>query len=120
MAKDSNLLLTKLKTMKKIIIKNEQEIMNALMTGRIVEGRLVLVRTNDGQMTIEFKAYNRKPKKRSKDRLVCYLEHGWVKESPERIKVFESLPKRLGGLKMAEALDREIDTVADLLLENRW
>ena len=90
------------------------------MTGRIVEGRLVLVKTNDGQMTIEFKAYNRKSKKRKKDRLVCYLEHGWVKESPERIKVFESLPKRLGGVKMAVALDREVDAVTDLLLENEW
>ena len=103
--------------MKKILIKNEQEIMNALMTGRIVEGRLALTTTDGGKMAIEFKAYNRKPKKRSKDRLVCYLEHGWVKESPERIKVFESLPKRLGGLKMAVALDREVDVVTDLLLD---
>ena len=103
--------------MNKIIIKNEQEIMNALKTGRIVEGRLVRVQIADGLFAIEFKAYNRKPKKRSKDRLVCYLEHGWVKESPERIKVFESLPKRLGGLKMAVALDREIDMVTELLLD---
>ena len=106
--------------MKKIIIRNEQEIMNVLMSGRIVEGRLALTTTDDGQTTIEFKAYNRKSKKRSKDRLVCYLEHGWVKESPERIKVFESLPKRLGGVKMAVALDRECNHVTGLLLENEW
>ena len=106
--------------MKKIILKNEQEIMNALTTGRMVEGRLALVTTEGGQKAIEFKAYNRKSKKRSKDRLVCYLEHGWVKESPERIKVFESLPKRLGGVRMAVALDREVDVVTGLLLENEW
>ena len=40
-----------------------------------------------------------------------------MKESPERIKVFESLPKRLGGVKMAVALDREVDVVTDLLLD---
>ena len=103
--------------MKKIIIKNEQEIMNVLMSGRIVKGRLGLVTNVDGSLTIEFVAYKRQPKNRRKDRLVCYLEHGWVKESPERIKVFESLPKRLGGVRMALALDREAETVTDLLGE---
>ena len=103
--------------MKKIIIKNEHEIMNVLMSGRIVKGRLGLVTNVDGSLTIEFVAYKRQPKNRRKDRLVCYLEHGWVKESPERIKVFESLPKRLGGVRMALALDREAETVTDLLGE---
>lgn len=93
--------------------------MNVLMTGRVVEGRLTLVETDYGQMAIEFRPYNRKSKKRQKDRLVCYLEHGWVKESPERIKVYESLPKRLGGLDMADALDREMGAVSDLLF-NEW
>ena len=103
--------------MKKIIIKNEHEIMNVLMSGRIVKGRLGLATNVDGSLTIEFVAYKRQPKTRRKDRLVCYLEHGWVKESPERIKVFESLPKRLGGVRMALALDREAETVTDLLGE---
>ena len=52
--------------------------------------------------------------------MICYTEHGWVKESPERIKVYESLPKRLGAVGMAVALDREVDLVTDLLLENEW
>ena len=45
--------------MKKIIIKNEQEIMNVLMSGRIVKGRLGLVTNADGSLTIEFVAYKR-------------------------------------------------------------
>ena len=92
------------------------ETLQAITNGRRVEGSLGV----DESGNIAFKPYNRKPKKRVKDRLVCYLEHGWVKESPERIKVFESLPKRLGGVKMAVALDREVDVVTDLLLENEW
>ena len=89
------------------------ETLQAITNGKRVEGSLGV----DESGNIAFKAYNRKPKKRSKDRLVCYLEHGWVKESPERIKIYESLPKRLGGLKMAVALDREVDMVTDLLLD---
>ena len=92
------------------------ETLQAITNGRRVEGSLGV----DESGSIAFKAYNRKPKKRVKDRLVCYLEHGWVKESPERIKVYESLPKRLGAVRMAVALDRECDLVTDLLLENEW
>ena len=33
--------------------------------------------------------------KRPCDRLICTLEHGWVKESQERIKVYDSIPKDL-------------------------
>jgi len=88
------------------------ETLQAITNGRRVEGSLGL----DESGEIAFKPYNRN-RQRKKDRLVCYLEHGWVKESPERIKVFESLPKRLGGLKMAVALDREVDVVTDLLLD---
>lgn len=89
------------------------ETLQAITNGRRVEGSLGV----DESGNIAFKAYNRNRQKRVKDRLVCYLEHGWVKESPERIKVFESLPKRLGGVKMAVALDREVDVVTDLLLD---
>ena len=104
--------------MKKIQIRNEQEIMNVLMCGRMVEGRLALVTTDDNRKAIEFVAYNRNPKRRKKDKLLCYLEHGWVKESTERIKVYESLPKRLGAVRLAFALDRESREAADVILEH--
>lgn len=67
--------------------------------------------------SIAFKPYNRKPKKRSKNRLLCYLEHGWVKESPQRIKIYESLPKRLGAVRMAFTLDRESRKAAGVILD---
>ena len=106
--------------MKKIIIKNEQEIMNVLTGGRIVEGRLALVTLAEGTKVVEFKAYNRKPYIRKKDRLICYLEHGWVKESPERIKVFESLPKRLGAARMIVTLERETKEVVNEIVEQEF
>lgn len=102
--------------MKKVIIANENEIMDVLMSGHVVKGRLGMKTNADGSMAIEFVAYRRS--RRAKERLICYLEHGWVKESPERIKVFESLPKRLGGVRMAFALEREMETVADMLSIN--
>ena len=88
------------------------ETLQAITNGKRVEGSLGV----DESGNIAFKPYNRNRQKR-KDQVLCYLEHGWVKESPERIKIYESLPKRLGGLKMAVALDREVDMVTDLLLD---
>ena len=79
-----------------------------LESGRIVEGRLMKVKTEDGRKVIEFVAYNRTKKRRAKDRLIRELEHGWVKESHERIKVYESIPKRIGTVRVCMALEREV------------
>ncbi len=79
---------------KKIEIKNEKEVLNTLKSGRIVEGRLALVTTDDGSVFIEFVAYNRQHK-RPKDRLIIELEHGWLKESAQRVKFFCSVKKTL-------------------------
>ena len=106
--------------MKQVEFKNENIVMNALKKGLKVEGRLWLEETEDGKFVIWFQQYNRKPQPKQRNWLIRRLEHGWVKESPERIKVYESLPKRLGAVGMAVALDREVDLVTDLLLENRW
>ena len=94
--------------MKKIEIRNEKEVVNVIKSGRIVEGRLMLVKTGDGRNLIEFLAYNRTNKHRPKDRVIAELEHGWVKESQERIKVYESIPKKIGTIRVCAALAREI------------
>ena len=101
--------------MKKIIeIKNEKEVLRTLKSGRIVEGRLALVETDDGSIFIEFVAYNRQHK-RPKDKLIKVLEHGWVKESKQRIKVYESIPKALGNARVVDVLDRETDDAIDAI-----
>ena len=65
---------------------------------------------------LTFKAYNRKSKKRWRDKVIRYLEHGWVKESKERIKVYESIPKIVGTAKVMSALDREIGEAKSALM----
>jgi len=100
---------------KYIFIMDVLKIMEGLKTGKRIEGVLYLDKES-GMPT--FKAYNRQPRRsRPKDKLLCYLEHGWVKESVQRIKVFESLPKRIGAARMIEALERETVEAANEIEE---
>ena len=77
---------------KKINI-SEEVVARLVKSNKCVEGSLSFDRET-GKIT--FKAYNRQPRIRTKDRLVKKLPWGWVKESLERIKVFGSYPKDLG------------------------
>lgn len=102
---------------KKVFMKDEEVVMNALKKGLKVEGRLWLEETEDGQLIICFQQYDRKPKGFYSDRLIQRLEHGWVKESKERIKLFESLPKALGTSRVVAVIDREMREAKDALLD---
>ena len=55
--------------------------------------------------------------KRPCDRLICMLEHGWVKESTQRIKVHESIPKIIGTARVMTVLDREIKDAKMALID---
>ena len=48
---------------------------------------------------------------------MCRLEHGWVRESAERIKMYESVPKNLGALGVGRVLEREAKTAKDALID---
>jgi hypothetical protein len=99
---------------KYVIITNAIEALTKLKAEKRLEGVLFLDKTNG---SIKFKAYNRKPRVRLKDRIIRYLEHGWVKESPDRIKVYESLPKNIGTARMMSVLEREAKEVKNALME---
>ena len=103
--------------MKKIEIKNEANVMEALKKGLKVEGRLWLEETEDGELIIWFQRYDRKPRRLYCDRLIRRLEHGWVRESVERIKVCESIPKDLGTSRLISVMDREHQTAKDALID---
>ena len=103
--------------MKKIEIKNEANVMDALRRGLKVEGRLWLEETEDGELVIWFQQYDRTPRRLYCDRLIRRLEHGWVRESVERIKVFESIPKDLGTSRVISVMDREHQTAKDALID---
>jgi hypothetical protein len=98
---------------KYIFLLNAVELLKKIATERRAEG-VLYIDENTGRLT--FKAYNRKSKKRWRDRIIQYLEHGWVKESKERIKVYESIPKIIGTTRMMVVLDREIKTAKDALV----
>ena len=80
--------------MKKFIfVLNAIELIEKLINGKRVEGVLYIDKDTH---RLTFKAYNRLPQVRRKDRMVKKLPWGWVKESLERIKVYGSFPKDLG------------------------
>ena len=103
--------------MKQVEFKNEQVVMNALKKGLKVEGRLWLEETEDGKFVIWFQQYNRKPQPKQRNWLIRRLEHGWVKESVERIKVYESIPKAIGTARVLTVIDRETKEAKDAVID---
>ena len=101
---------------KYIFVLNGVELLKKIAVDKRAEG-VLFIDENTGCLT--FKAYNRKSKKRWRDRIIRYLEHGWVKESAERIKVYESIPKVIGTARMMGTLDREMQSAKDALIERQ-
>ena len=56
---------------------------------------------------LAFKAFNRN-KKRSKDKLICELATGWLKESSQRLKFFSSVKKTLSASKVYDVMDDDL------------
>jgi hypothetical protein len=95
-------------------IEFSEEILTSLAEGKYVQGALY---RDEVTGKITFKAYNRKPRVRLKDRIIRYLEHGWVKESANRIKVYESIPKDIGTARVMNVLEREAKEVKNALID---
>ncbi len=100
----------------KVQIEISNDTLQTIMDGKRVEGALRLM-PSDGKKrpVISFNAYNRKPYKRPKEHVLFYLEHGRVTESPERIKMYESVPKRLGTAYVGRVFQREAKTASEEL-----
>ncbi|MBO7052764.1 MAG: hypothetical protein J6W24_08910 [Prevotella sp.] len=60
-----------------------------------------------------FKPFN--GRRRKSDRVIRTLEHGWLKESAKRYKVYESIPKELGVRTVCKVLNREVFEVHEAL-----
>ena len=104
--------------MKQVEFKNENIVTNALKKGLKVEGRLWLEETEDGKFVIWFQQYNRQPQPKQRNRLIRRLEHGWVKESVERIKVYESIPKGIGTPRVLAVIDRETKEAKNAIIDH--
>ena len=103
--------------MKKVNIMDEAMVMACLAKGLRVEGRLSMEETQDGKYQLRFQRYNRQAKSRPRARLLRALEHGWVKESAQRIKVYESVPKELGAARLCMVFDRGNEEVKEVVIE---
>lgn len=90
------------------------EVLDRLVEGKCVEGSL---RRDEWTGKVTFRAYNRQPSVRYRDRMIRKLEHGWVKESKERIKVFESIPKEIGTPRVMAVIDRETKEAKNALID---
>ena len=94
--------------MKKFIEVSE-ETMVRLMEGKCVEGSL---RVDELTNKVVFRAYNRVSHRR-KDRVIAYLEHGWIKESSQRYKFYNSVRKDIGVTKVSVVMHRELGTAME-------
>ena len=99
---------------KYVFVLNAIELMSKLYVGKRVEGVLFLDE-NTGRLT--FKAYNRQPRVREKDRLVKKLPWGWVKESLERIKMFGSFPKDMGTAAVMGLMEEHMRDAKNVMIE---
>lgn len=86
-----------------------------MLTGRRIEGTIGLDKWTGKK---SFNAFNRRSRSRLRDRLVKKLPWGWVKESKERIKVYESVPKEFGLARILETLDDEHVTATEAIVND--
>ena len=100
-----------------MIIKVEisEETWARMLTGRRVEGTIGLDKWTRKK---DFNAFNRHRKKRLRDRLIKKLPWGWVKESPENVKVYTSLPKVYGLDAVLDYLDEDHETAKEALIDH--
>ena len=97
-----------------IWIMNALQVLEALASGKRLVGELYI---DEATRQLTFKAFNRGGKKSKKDKTIRHLEHGWLKESAARVKVFESLPKHIGTASIIAALEREMKIAKEALID---
>ena len=96
---------------KYIWILNALETAAKLAQGKRVKG-VLYIDENTGKLC--FNAYNIKRYVR-RDRVVCQLEHGWLKESPTRYKFYNSVKKGIGRRLINLVMHRELMTAMNAL-----
>ena len=82
------------------------EVVEHLVEGKYVEGSL---HRDVWTGRLIFKAYNRQSRMRPKDRLICPLQTGWLKESRQRIKFYSSVKKEVGVAEINNAMERDLN-----------
>ena len=88
------------------------EVIDNLKKDKYVEGSLHKDKTTG---KIVFRAYVRQSRLRQPDRVICQLENGWLKESPKRIKFYNSVKKELGRRMVNVVMHRELNTAMNVM-----
>ena len=94
------------------IIEITDEAIARLKKGKRVVGA---VKLKEGTSLLTFKAFDERRKNKNDDRLIIQLEHGWLKESPQRIKFFNSVRKDIGKRLVDVVIHRELKTAMTAL-----
>jgi len=97
-------------------IEISEEALNAIESGKYVTGTL---HRDPKTNKIVFNVWKRKPRKKTADRLVCKLPNGWVMESAERIKFFNSVDKEIGQRMIEVTMYRNLKTGMQALALDR-
>ena len=87
------------------------EVMERLVEGKCVEGSL---RRDEWTGKVTFRAFQRHPRQRH-ERVVCQLENGWLKESAQCYKFYNSVRKDLGRRVVDVVMHRELNTAMQAL-----
>jgi hypothetical protein len=87
------------------------EVVERLVEGKCVEGSL---RRDEWTGKVTFRAYQRKSRQRH-ERVVCQLENGWLKETAQRYKFYNSVRKDLGRRVVDVVMHRELNTAMQSL-----
>lgn len=103
-------------TIKKYIEITE-EILIRLAEGKFVEGSL---HRDNITGCIVFNAYNRLSRQpgyqRPKEVLIGETDFGRITETPKKIKIYESLPKRMGADRMLNAIERDVKDMKEAII----
>ncbi len=86
-------------------IEINEDVIKKVKKGKYVEGSL-RIDAETGQLT--FRAWNRRPRNKKPDKLICELETGWLKESAQRVKFFSSVKKSLSVSRVYQAMDDDL------------
>lgn len=101
------------KVIKKIEI--SEEALKAMKNAKYVEGSLHVDKETG---KIVFNAFNRKPRSRKQDEVICYHGHGWMKMSENNLKFFASVPKRVGAVCACQEMDNDLQyATGELMLK---
>ena len=92
-------------------IELSDEVIARLVSGKCVEGSL---HRDEWTGKVTFRAYQRQPRDRH-ERVVCQLENGWLKESPQRYKFYNSVRKDLGRRMVDVVMHRDLKSAMEVM-----